>query len=161
MIYIESPNKKIPSNKKRSLFLAGGITDCPDWQSEVAEGLSTCDIEIFNPRRADFPMGDPNAGKEQIKWEFDRLDRVSDIMFWFCRETVCPIVLYEIGRHLAVWQREGGCTYRSRIYIGMDPHYSRRFDVEQQSWLTGWEGTIHFTLDDLVKEIRDSFQDGK
>lgn len=37
MIYIESPNnydeKQHPGN---AIFLAGGITSCPDWQQEIA-----------------------------------------------------------------------------------------------------------------------------
>lgn len=66
-------------------FLAGGITNCPDWQSEVIENLQKYDqkyqneldsLVIFNPRRPNFPIDDPNASLQQITWEFQELQRV-------------------------------------------------------------------------------------
>lgn len=50
-----------------SVFLAGGITNCPQWQQEVIDRLQGYEIEctILNPRRANFPIGDPSAAREQ------------------------------------------------------------------------------------------------
>ena len=33
------------------LFLAGGITNCPDWQADALALLSNQDITVANPRR--------------------------------------------------------------------------------------------------------------
>jgi hypothetical protein len=48
--------------------LAGGITGCPDWQSKLINLLRNEDIVIFNLRRKNFPIHDPTAVEEQIKW---------------------------------------------------------------------------------------------
>ena len=154
--YIEAPSLELFEHERR-LFLAGGITDCPNWQSVMAEKLSDLDITIYNPRRANFPIHDPNAAREQITWEFHRLNDATDISFWFCKETICPIVLYELGRHLA--------RSKAEIFIGMDPEYKRRQDVEIQSELA-CDGMplfgkdpgikIHFSLDDLCDAIGES-----
>lgn len=41
-IIIQAPNEvySIDNNRNIKLFLAGGITNCPDWQSEVISDLS-------------------------------------------------------------------------------------------------------------------------
>ena len=35
-------------------FIAGGITNCPDWQADIVEMLKDTDLTLLNPRRADF-----------------------------------------------------------------------------------------------------------
>lgn len=35
MIIIEAPNVDVFSDTRIRVFIAGGITDCPNWQSEV------------------------------------------------------------------------------------------------------------------------------
>lgn len=43
MIYIEAPNENYSienETENTKVFLAGGITNCPDWQSEIVEILS-------------------------------------------------------------------------------------------------------------------------
>ena len=51
-----------------SVFLAGGITKCREWQDEVVSALSSDEIPgvLLNPRRKDFPIGDPDAAEKQI-----------------------------------------------------------------------------------------------
>jgi len=36
---------------KRSVFLAGGITGCEDWQDEIVEMLKDTNFVLLNPRR--------------------------------------------------------------------------------------------------------------
>lgn len=74
MIYIEAPNYEFPKDKI-SIFLAGSITDCPDWQSDIIQKLKDEDIVIFNPRRKNFPIEDPKASDEQIKWESNSYEK--------------------------------------------------------------------------------------
>ena len=55
MEYIEAPNKVKHRPTKSSIFLAGGITGCPDWQKHVVTTLRDLPVRIYNPRRSDFP----------------------------------------------------------------------------------------------------------
>ena len=97
MRYIEAVSEYIRQEGDKSLFIAGGITDCPDWQQDIVKLLSDTDITLLNPRRSNFPIHDPNAALEQIAWEHEMLRCARAISFWFPKETICPIVLYELG----------------------------------------------------------------
>ena len=44
-----------------SLFLAGGITDCPDWQDEAIAMLRGSPLTVVNPRRPDWPEDDQDG----------------------------------------------------------------------------------------------------
>jgi hypothetical protein len=109
-----------------TLFLAGGISGCPDWQSEALKEFEDLDddCKIANPRRKDFDITDEKVSEKQIKWEHDALSHSNLILFWFPKETVCPITLYELG----YWLGFGHVM----LFIGVHPEYSRRFDIEQQ-----------------------------
>ena len=130
------------------IFLGGGITGCPNWQADAIElfraELGTVDKAIFlyNPRRPNFDVNDPDAADEQIRWEFRALNR-SIVMMWFCKETVQPICFYELGRHLALRPKN--------VYIGAHPDYPRRRDVVLQSDLAGCPGLVVSSLPALVK----------
>ena len=144
MKYIEAPNMDGVNGDFKSIFLAGGITGCPNWQQEIVEFLSQTDLILLNPRREDFPIGDPNAALEQIRWEHQRLRSADEILFWFPRETICPIVLYELG----AWSMTD-----KPIYVGMHPNYSRRQDVEIQTKLVRPDVEIVYSLRNLSRQI--------
>ena len=121
----------------------------------MVEMLKDLPITVYNPRRKNFPIHDPNAAKEQITWEFHKLNESSHILFWFCKETICPIVLYEFGRHLARWDYgSAGGNRTVKIFVGMDKEYKRRQDVEIQGRLVIPDMKIHFSLEDLAAEIK-------
>lgn len=144
MEYIEAPT--VYKGNKRSLFLAGGITNCPDWQSELTDLLKDKNITLLNPRRANFPIHDPNAAEEQIAWEYKHLRKADAISFWFPKETICPIVLYELG----AWSMT-----EKPIFVGVHPDYPRRQDVEIQTGLVKPELKIVYTLTDLSAQIKE------
>ena len=143
MKYFESPEVYIGT--KKSLFLAGGITNCPDWQEKMRKALKDVDIVLLNPRRYDFPIGDPNAAEAQIKWEYNHLRKASMILFWFPKETLCPIVLYELG----AWSMT-----MKKLFVGVHPEYKRRQDVEIQTSLARWEIKIVYDLESLANQIK-------
>jgi len=146
MRYVEAPETfHDSSDKLRSIFLAGGITGCPDWQSQLAGMLSSTDLVVMNPRRANFPIHDPNAAEHQIMWEHQHLREASMISFWFCAETLCPIVLYELG----AWSMT-----EKKLFVGVDPKYKRRADVEIQTRLTRPDINIVYQVEDLAEQIR-------
>jgi len=149
MITVVTAPETIPTDGFK-IFLAGGITNCPNWQKELIEKMEkqeTGDAEVylFNPRRENFPIDDPNASKEQITWEFEALREADMIIFWFSKGSDNPIVLYELG----MW----GNSRDTLIAIGIDEGYSRKQDVEIQTMLARDDVAIVYTLDEVVKQI--------
>lgn len=145
MKYIECPEiyeKK--SDSELSIFLAGGITGCPNWQQDIVGHLSGTDLTLLNPRRKNFPIDDSNASMEQISWEYHHLRKADIILFWFPKESDCPIALYELG----AWSNT-----TKPLFIGMHPDYPRRIDVEVQVSLVRPEFAFHYTIKSLTFEI--------
>ena len=128
-------------------FLAGGITNCHDWQSKVIDELIRLDKEeqamknnivddytlvIFNPRRENFPINDPTAARNQITWEFDNLETTDIFSMYFCAgESDQPICMYELGRNVAVSTaiNDNPLDY---ICLSVENGYKRKQDVEIQ-----------------------------
>ena len=143
MFYIESPNI-FKSLDSKSIFLAGGITDCPDWQSKMVEFLKGTNYILLNPRRENFPIDNPDASLKQITWEHHALRYADLILFWFPKETLCPIVLYELG----AWTM----THKP-LCVGVDSGYKRRQDVEIQTQLVRPNIKIASTLTELANQV--------
>lgn len=119
-----------------SVFLAGGITNCPDWQKEVIEGLSDTDLTVLNPRRDNFPIHDLNAADDQIAWEFEALEKCDIFSMYFAdADSDQPICMYELGRNIARMQMRFPNTWIYRIVITADPNYRRFNDVVIQAKL--------------------------
>lgn len=117
-------------NGQPSIFLAGGITKCRNWQQDAITYFSDTNLTIFNPRRDDFDVTNKDMEREQITWEYNKLRFVSLIVFWFSNETVQPITLFELGS--ALERQKSG---KQKVYVGVDPQYVRKNDVIIQSYL--------------------------
>lgn len=133
-----------------SVFLAGGITGCIDWQARMRELLDETELVLINPRRGSYDFGDPAAAEFQIDWEHRHLRRATSILFWFAAETVQPISLYELG----AWSMT-----QKPLFLGVDPAYSRRNDVIIQTRLVRPEITVVDSLDQLAQQVRGAFED--
>jgi hypothetical protein len=149
MHIIEAPNQWDTSQATTPapmLFLAGGISGCPDWQQDLIAMLkeAPAPLVLFNPRRANFPMRDPTAAREQITWEHTHLRLAQAISFWFPRETLNPITLYELG----AWSMTP-----KQLFIGVHPGYQRRQDVEIQTALARPDIQIVYALEALAEHI--------
>lgn len=127
-----------PSEEKalyHSVFLAGGITDCDNWQEEVIDKLDSIpDLTIFNPRRnktkRDFVCEGWIDPYEQIGWEFDRLEKADIFSMYFCNsESVQPICLYELGRNVLRMQNRFPSDWWERVIIDIEDGYKRSTDV--------------------------------
>jgi hypothetical protein len=143
---IKSPEALAPEDKN-SIFLAGGISNCPDWQGPVAEILARdTDATIYNPRRENFDMNAyEDVSRQQIKWEYHAL-RLSHVnLFWFPCETLCPITLFELGSAIHRIHPGG-------LMVGTHPDYERRFDIIEQAKLFGNPISVFDSLDELVHE---------
>jgi hypothetical protein len=145
MRVVRCPAEAEPEQQQRSLFLAGGISNCPDWQSALLEDLRDTDWVVFNPRRADFDAGNSELARGQIEWEHRHLRRSSAIAFWFPPQTLCPITLYELG----AWSMTD-----KALFVGVDPMYARRLDVLEQTRLVRPDVRIVDSLEGLATVLK-------
>lgn len=136
----------IEDAKKSIIFLAGGISNCPDWQSGVASKISKkFDGVIVNPRRENWNMdSQSNESIKQIEWEHSFLIQSDVILFWFPKETLCPITLFELGAALERGQK---------LFIGCHVDYQRKLDVIVQSKLVVHNQEIFYDLDKLTDSL--------
>lgn len=154
MQYIEAVSDEKP--KFKSIFLAGGITGCRDWQKDLRASISQADLDVtvVNPRREDFPIDDPSAAKEQIKWEHERLNVADMISFWFDPGTLCPITLFEYGGAL-----ERSITSDLIVTCGVAPKYERKQDVEIQTDLINDKVKVSIGFADFTKSVLDMIRE--
>jgi hypothetical protein len=144
-VYIEAPAEY--AGPGPSVFLAGGISGTRDWQREVVGLLAGVPVALLNPRRVNYPWHDPAAAAAQIEWEFRHLRRATAVLFWFPPETLCPIALFELGgRTLAPEQP---------LFVGTDPGYARRLDVEIQLRLARPEVVVASDVEGLAEQVRE------
>lgn len=146
---ITAPDEYLPGRDEVSIFLAGGITGCPKWQKEVYEGLkSILNLVVYNPRRDDFDIGNKDMSKEQIRWEHKYLNQADMISIWFpdCKDSVCPITLYELG----YWVNTD-----KEIIVGAEEDYDRLLDLKVQLDLAGYKGEIEYSsVDEFISDVR-------
>jgi hypothetical protein len=129
-----------------AIFLAGGITDCPDWQQYVISNLEReTDLALINPRRENFDVTDPECEKFQIAWEHRHIMAAHIMIFWFPEETLCPITLFELGKCVAL-QKE--------MVVGCHPGYKRRTDVIEQLRLMDKTIKVVSSLDDIIEDFK-------
>lgn len=123
------------------IFLAGGVTYSPDWQKEALKMLAGTDLIVANPRRDEIVSAVGETTRRQIVWEFENLKSTKVVLFWFPNaETI--ITFLELGKELA---------RKSRIVVGTDPNYNRRFDIETQVYLESPDAVIYSTLGETVQ----------
>jgi hypothetical protein len=162
--YIEAP-KVVTIENDLSVFLAGGISNCEDWQKHSADTLSQLEeLTVINPRRNNWDMDDNvKESAKQIAWEFKYIRKTTDIIFWFTDDTVQPITLYELGaalqRNSEHWddnlpfEDDKGFVKGQRIFLGADENYTRLMDVKIQANLIGYKWKIKNDLDELLEDF--------
>ena len=139
MKVITAPELYIPQDYHVSCFLAGGITNCPDWQSEAIKQLygftfGSLDPVIFNPRRENFPIWDKSAAYAQIEWEYQMLEKCDVFSMYFSSgESDQPICMYELGRNIVRMQMRFPIDWEKRIVIDIEDGYRRKKDVIYQT----------------------------
>ena len=120
------------------VFLAGGITNCWNWQKPMAVLVSyylematplTWLIDnppfvIASPRRETGFSHEGNMAIRQIRWEHKALASSYTKSYYFTRDAMQPISLLELGKHLA---------NPKDIFIAIEDGYCRQLDVRVQS----------------------------
>lgn len=107
---IVTPQSEVQHTEENTIrcFLAGGITNCRNWQNEVIEQLKKLETEndltdlvIFNPRRENFDINKIKA-EDQIKWQFVNIEKCHLFSMFFCGGTDSPqpICFFEYGKQL-------------------------------------------------------------
>lgn len=129
-MYIEAPEYKPLTNDKKSVFLAGSISNASDWQKTALDALKD-QYHVINPRRENYSSLVPYAELEQITWEHHYLNRADIILFYFSWETVAPITLFEYGATL----ERLNSRYAQKVVVAIHPDYSRKNDVRIQTQL--------------------------
>jgi hypothetical protein len=145
MKYIECPQIYEPVQGEQSVFLAGGISNCADWQTTLVNLLQDTNLVLLNPRRKNFSLNNLEMERQQIQWEYEHLQKATATSFWFPKETLCPITLYELGK-----QSVGN----KPLFIGVNPEYLRMRDVVIQTRLIRPEIVIAKSLDELAQQIK-------
>lgn len=158
MRVIEAPNRITRKNDEICLFLGGGISGCPNWQRELINDsrLNDSPLVILNPRRVLYPSTDQFESETQIGWEFRGLQMSNIIVFYFPKETVCPIALYELGFQFG--RKYCDDTETPIVIIGTHPEYSRRIDVETQCRIVLPDVKILNSLDEIIEELMDAIE---
>lgn len=138
-----------------SIFLAGGIQKTEDWQKRVIQALSErfagAPLVVMNPRRDNFPIHDPNAAYEQIKWEYDMLDQADIFSMYFAEgDTDQPICMYEYGKHL---ERHATRNDFKTLVVSAEPKYRRYQDVMIQTSLVNPAIKVGQSLEEHVAKI--------
>lgn len=146
MKYIEAIANYEKVAGEKSIFLAGGIIGCGDWQTEMIDRLSDTNLVVLNPRRNNFPH-DPYATTIQIKWEFDHLRKADMILFWFPKEGLCQTSLYEIG----CWAASS-----KPLFVGIQPGYVKDGGLRKQLALVRPDMPVVNNLEDLELLIKGS-----
>ena len=72
------------------------------------------------------------------------LRKADAILFWFPRQSICPIALYELG----AWSMTG-----KPMYVGTESDYIRRTDVMIQTKLARPDITIVSSLNALASQV--------
>ena len=143
---IQAPNQSTTFEGLK-LFLAGGISNCENWQNILCERIVneprlkkfTQRILVFNPRCKQIPEENP-----QIKWEYEKLQQCDIISFWFSVGSLNPITLFEYGSHF---------KSRKKIIVGCHPDYERRNNVIVQTQLAKPSIKINQNFEDFYNDI--------
>lgn len=162
--YPEIPDSAI------KIFLAGGITNCPEWQQELITLFKNFfetdkEVYIFNPRRENFPIDDPSAASEQITWEFKMLEICDIFTMLFCdADSDQPICFYELGRNIERIKTRFPEDWQDRIVISTDENFKRSEDViiqtdlatdsEIQANVTDTEDLVEEHFNSIVEKIK-------
>lgn len=150
MRLITCPNTYNLTKGEVSIFLAGGITNCPDWQKEMAKRFEEFgdNVVLINPRRTTFDTSKVGESAFQIEWEYHHIHKNSSIvLFWFPWHTMCPITLYELGTLAAT-------SNGPLVFVGCHPAYARKFDVEHQLSLIAPHIQVRDNFTDLVSDVK-------
>jgi hypothetical protein len=141
---VQSPNETT-NQKGIRLFLAGGISNCPNWQDIIIEKLKNDErlkdknVIVFNPRCKTIPEEEP-----QVTWEYKKIKVSHIVSFWFSEGSPNSITLFEYGSHF---------KSRKKIIVGCHPNYPRKSNVVIQTKLVKPNFKINESFESFYEQI--------
>lgn len=167
MLIVTAPTTYDARINHTTIFLAGGISKCWEWQQACLDEIerlskekkvNTDNMIIYNPRRPYFkPDAKVHEVNEQVRWEYYYLESCDIFSMYFCEsESTQPICMYELGRNVANRQRNKGCI--DRVVVSAEMGYSRYLDVALQLFCAFGEndgGKIVTGMEDRDKLVKD------
>jgi hypothetical protein len=143
---IKAPEYYVHKDEHRTIFIAGGISNCENWQATMPELLAETELVLLNPRREGFDITNPLMEQEQIEWEHLHILEADSYLFWFCEETLCPITLFELGKIIGLFPLKP-------IFVGTHPKYARHRDIKFQMLLMRPEIHVVHTLSGVTDQV--------
>lgn len=145
MKIIQSPEDIILNEKedKILIFLAGGITNCSNWQDSLLENLKLIlkekeyfqNLIFINPKReSSILFINEEEIIKQIKWEYKYLNQC-DIFTMFFDDTKLsdqPICFYELGKYVNQFQNIYKNNFEEHILISYKKGFRRTLDLKIQ-----------------------------
>lgn len=142
------PPMPVPLSSAPSVFLAGSIDmgEAADWQSRVASALEDLDVDVLNPRRADWDASwrqsiDDDRFRRQVEWELAGLERARVVAMHFEPESRSPVTLLELG-----------LVAKKRLVVHCPHGYWRKGNVDVVCERYGIRTAS--SLEDLVRQVR-------
>lgn len=139
-----APNRKVGEFSRISIFLAGGIKNCPNWQEDIIQKINY-PVVIYNPRREIYEEDNLNMLGRQIEWEKEHLKLSNIIIFWFPSDSICPTSLFELGLLLN--------SEDKKLFIGFDPKYERKDAMLFQVGQYRPDLKVYNSMDDLIEDL--------
>lgn len=162
MRIITAPQNYNKQSDQISVFLAGGIINCPKWQNEVIRKLEDFELQslvIYNPRQEHFDITNPNASYKQIAWEYQYLESMDIFSMYFSDgNSDQPICMYELGRNIIRMQNRFPSDWKERIVITCENGYRRKQDVYIQTRLATQDDIVYDSLDKHIAAIQHCYQ---
>lgn len=141
MLIVTAPTMYDAKTSHTTIFLAGGINKCWEWQQACLDEIerlskekkvNTDNMIVYNPRRPYFkPDAKVHEIDEQVHWEYHYLERCDIFSMYFCEsESTQPICMYELGRNVAKKQQNKDGA--DKVIVSAESNYSRYLDVALQ-----------------------------
>ncbi|RFU27027.1 hypothetical protein B7463_g9304, partial [Scytalidium lignicola] len=128
---VKAPTIYLPSQHRKTIFLAGSIASAIDWRVALSSYLSHCPITLLDPYRRDWDstwVEDIECEKfrTQTQWELEMQEKATLVAFWFEPGTQAPVSLLELG--LVLGKR--GANARKEVVVRCPEKYWKRGNVQ-------------------------------
>ena len=147
---LDLPNPR-PSFDPKSVYLSGGINNCPDWQAEISSSLSRSSIVVVNPRAGSLDAAKITSAKlrELAAANHRKLLNCESFCVWVHEESSSPASLFELGAIASMLERP--------LFVGAHPNYFRAKDVVLQTGLVRPEVKVVDSLQDLAGQVNEYY----
>ena len=140
--------KPRPNYTPKNIYLSGGISKCPDWQTVLTNALEESPITIVDPRNRKINVSSLSSLElcELATENHRMLLECEAFCVWFPEESKSPASLFELGALASMLERP--------LFVGAHPNYFRSKDVKIQTRLIRPEIKVVDSLQELAEQAR-------